>query len=37
MDKFKKTKPHFYKELTDIDNEYISLYNFYVFNKQKSR
>ena len=37
MNKFKINKPHFYKELTDIDSEFISLYNFYVFNKQKSR
>jgi hypothetical protein len=30
---FKKKKPHFYKQLTDIDREYISLYSWYVYQK----
>ena len=34
LDKFKKSKPHFHKSLTNIDKEFISLYSFYIFHKQ---
>jgi hypothetical protein len=38
LKKFKKDKPNFYKSLTKIDNEFISLYSFYIFHKpNKSR
>ena len=37
LDKFKIDKKHFYKQLTDIDIEYISLYNFYVYHKQTTK
>ena len=37
LDEFKHTKPHFYKSLTDIDKEFVSLYHFYVFQKSVGR
>lgn len=38
LDKFKQVKPYFHKSLTQMDNEFISLYSFYIFHKSnKSR
>ena len=33
LDKFSINKTNFYKQLTDIDKEYISLYHFYIYKK----
>ena len=33
LDKFSVNKTNFYKQLTDIDKEYISLYHFYIYKK----
>jgi SAM-dependent methyltransferase len=34
LEKFDNDKPHFSKKLYEIDKEYASLYNFYIFHKQ---
>jgi SAM-dependent methyltransferase len=33
LDKFSVNKTNFYKQLNDIDKEYISLYHFYIYKK----
>jgi len=37
LDKFDTDKNFFFKQLTNIDKEYISLYHFYIYQKQPSK
>jgi hypothetical protein len=36
LNKFKKVKPHFHKEMSDADKTFAGLYSFYIFHKKNN-